>query len=97
MGVSQADEKLPLTERQQRILDFERNWSQREGQKEDAVREEFGLSTARYYQVLNAMIDSAEALSYDPMLVRRLQRVRDVRMGTRLLRDHGRAALPQEH
>lgn len=84
VGANQPDDKVLLTERQRRILDFERDWTHRDGPKEDAVREEFGLSTTRYYQVLNSMIDSPAALSYDPMLVRRLQRVRDARMGARI-------------
>jgi hypothetical protein len=74
-----------LADRDRRILDFERDWMQHAGAKEDAVRAEFGLSTARYYQVLNAVIDSPEALSYDPMLVRRLQRMREARMRARML------------
>ncbi|MEO6941542.1 MAG: DUF3263 domain-containing protein [Terrimesophilobacter sp.] len=79
-----------LTERDRHILDFEREWSRHAGAKEEAVREQFGLSAARYYQVLNAVIDSPAAIMYDPMLVRRLQRMRDARTSARtLLRSHG--------
>ena len=79
-----------LTERDRRILDFEREWVRHAGAKDDAVREQFGLSAARYYQVLNAVIDSPAAIMYDPMLVRRLQRMRDARTNARtLLRRHG--------
>lgn len=74
-----------LPERDRRILDFERDWTQHAGAKEDAVRAEFGLSTARYYQLLNAVIDSPAAVVYDPMLVRRLQRMREARMSARTL------------
>lgn len=74
-----------LGERDRRILDFEREWIRRPGVKDEAVREEFGLSAARYYQVLNAVIDLPAAIAYDPMLVRRLQRVRDARMNARTL------------
>jgi hypothetical protein len=72
-----------LSERDRRILDFERDWTRHVGAREDAVRTEFGLSAARYYQVLNAVIDSPAAIVYDPMLVRRLQRMRDARMRAR--------------
>ncbi len=75
-----------LAERDRRILDFERDWTRHAGAKEDAVRAEFGLSAARYYQVLTAVIDSPAAIVYDPMLVRRLQRMRGARMNARILR-----------
>lgn len=75
-----------LADRDRRILDFERDWTRHAGAKEDAVRSEFGLSAARYYQVLNAVIDSPAAIAYDPMLVRRLQRMREARMSARVLR-----------
>ena len=67
---------VPLSERQQAILDFERTWWQLEGSKEAAIRERFALSTTRYYQLLNELLDSSEAAEYDPLVVRRLQRLR---------------------
>ena len=67
---------VPLSERQQAILDFERTWWQLEGSKETAIRERFALSTTRYYQLLNELLDSPEAAEYDPLVVRRLQRLR---------------------
>lgn len=75
-----------LADRDRRVLDFERDWTRHAGAKEDAVRAEFGLSSARYYQILNALIDSPAAIVYDPMLVRRLQRMREARMSARTLR-----------
>jgi hypothetical protein len=71
---------------EQRILDFERSWTSRPDGKDAAIRAEFGLSTARYYQLLSALIDSPVALRTDPLLVRRLQRVRDARAGARAAR-----------
>jgi hypothetical protein len=70
-------------ERDRAILDFEREWCQHPGAKEDAIRQTFGLSPARYYQVLGKLMDSEAALAYDPMLVKRLQRVRDDRRSSR--------------
>jgi hypothetical protein len=70
-------------ERDRAILDFEREWWQHPGAKEDAIRQTFGLSPARYYQVLGKLMDSEAALAYDPMLVKRLQRVRDDRRSSR--------------
>jgi hypothetical protein len=70
-------------ERDRAILDFEREWWQHPGAKEDAIRQTFGLSPARYYQVLSKLMDSEAALAYDPMLVKRLQRVREDRRSSR--------------
>ena len=62
-----------LSEREQEILAFERQWWKYAGAKEQAVRELFDMSATRYYQVLNALIDRPEALTFDPMLVKRLR------------------------
>ncbi len=55
-----------LSERDQQIIGFERQWWKYAGAKEQAIRELFGMSATRYYQVLNALIDSPAALAYDP-------------------------------
>lgn len=83
-----------LPQRDARILDFERAWWRHAGAKEEAIRSEFGLSAARYYQLLNSLIDSPDAVRHDPMLVGRLQRARDARTRARAARvfriaDHG--------
>ncbi len=75
-----------LSDVQVRVLDFERDWTDRVGPKDAAILSEFGLSSARYYQVLSALIDSPVALRHDPLLVRRLQRVRDSRARARAAR-----------
>jgi len=75
-----------LDPRERAILDFERQWWKHAGAKEDAIRSEFSLSAARYYQVLGALIDRRDALVYDPMLVKRLQRMRDARSAARAAR-----------
>jgi len=68
-----------LTELELEILAFERQWWKYAGAKESAVREKFDMSSTRYYQVLNALIDRPEALEVDPLLVGRLQRLRTAR------------------
>ena len=78
-----------LGDRERRILDFERDRLRHVGAKEEAIRLHFGISAARYYQLLNALIDSPAALVHDPMLARRLQRVRDGRMSARAARPGG--------
>ncbi len=78
-----------LSERDARILDFERQWWKYAGAKEQAVRELFDMSATRYYQVLNALIDSPAALVHDPMLVKRLRRMRASRQRARSARRLG--------
>jgi len=80
---AQAEEHSSLDERSRRILAFESRAFGHPGAKAEAVRAEFGLSAARYYRLLGELIDSPAALRHDPMLVKRLQRMRDARAATR--------------
>ncbi|HOA87467.1 MAG: DUF3263 domain-containing protein [Microbacteriaceae bacterium] len=75
-----------LDARDRAILDFERDWPQHVGAKEEAIRAELQLTPSRYYQLLGRVIDSREALAYDPMLVGRLRRMRDAREAARRAR-----------
>ncbi|WP_235738034.1 DUF3263 domain-containing protein [Nocardioides alcanivorans] len=78
-----------LSQRDADILEFERHWWKYAGAKEQAVREKFDMSSTRYYQVLNALIDKPEALAADPLLVRRLRRLRAARQRQRSARRLG--------
>jgi hypothetical protein len=78
-----------LSDRDRDILEFERQWWKYAGAKETAVREKFDMSSTRYYQVLNALIDRPEALEADPLLVRRLRRLRAARQRQRSARRLG--------
>jgi len=71
------------------VLDFEREWAVRRGDKDAAIRSRFGFGSARYYQVLFALIDAPAALRHDPLLIRRLQRLRDTGTRSRLARTLG--------
>ncbi|HEX2069918.1 MAG TPA: DUF3263 domain-containing protein [Actinomycetota bacterium] len=71
------------------ILDFEREWWRLSVPKEVAVRQRFHMSAARYYHLLNRVIDRPEALQYDPMLVRRLRRLREMRRRKRFAKRLG--------
>lgn len=86
---SEDHEAARLTSREQEVLAFERQWWKYAGAKEQAVRELFGMSSTRYYQVLNALIDRPEALVHDPMLVKRLRRMRQSRQRARSARRLG--------
>ena len=78
-----------LAERDLEILAFERQWWKYAGAKEKAIRDLFDMSATRYYQVLNALIDTPEALVADPMLVKRLRRLRATRQRSRSARRLG--------
>jgi hypothetical protein len=65
-----------LDERALQILAFERRWWKHAGSKEQSIRDTFGLSATRYYQLLNGLLDDPEALKHDPVLVGRLRRLR---------------------
>ena len=75
---------MALTQRDRDILDFERSWWTATSPKDVQIRERFELSTTRYHQILNEMLDTEEAMAYDPLVVRRLQRQRDRRRRARL-------------
>jgi len=78
-----AQRRSDLDERSRDVLDFEREAWKLSVTKERAIRERFGFSPSRYHQLLHKVIDRPEALVYDPMLVRRLRRVREVRRRAR--------------
>ncbi len=71
------------------LLDFEKNWWSLAGSKETEIRERFDMSTTRYYQLINALIDTEAALAYDPLLVKRLRRLRQTRQRARSARRLG--------
>ena len=75
---------MALTDRDRAILDFERSWWTETGPKDTAIRERFELSGTRYYQLLTELIDDQDALDYDPLVIRRLRRVRERRRRARV-------------
>ena len=62
-----------LSERDMRILAFERRGWRSPGVKEQAIAEVLDMPATRYYQLLNELIDQPEALAFDPVLVKRLR------------------------
>jgi hypothetical protein len=88
----QAPETGTISARDREILAFEREWWKHVGSKEQAVRERFGVSATRYYQILNELVESPAAMAEDPMLVKRLRRMRATR---RRLRTARRLGLPE--
>jgi hypothetical protein len=91
-GSAEGADEAGLTRREREILAFERQWWKYAGAKEQAVKDLFDMSATRYYQVLNALIDRQEALEHDPMLVKRLRRLRAARQRARSARRLGMQA-----
>lgn len=81
--------KPALGDREQRMLALEREWWKYSGAKEQAIRDLFSMSATHYYQLLNALIDTEAALAHDPMLVKRLRRLRSTRQKARSARRLG--------
>jgi hypothetical protein len=72
-----------LTELEVRLLEFERTWWRHTGSKESAIKELFNLTPTAYYQMLNNLIDRNQALLAEPILVKRLRRIREARSASR--------------
>ncbi|MFV0427176.1 MAG: DUF3263 domain-containing protein [Beutenbergiaceae bacterium] len=85
----QASVQGTLSERDCQILDFESQWWKYAGAKEAAIRELFDLTATRYYQILNGLLDNPAALAAQPMLVKRLRRMRASRQRDRSARRLG--------
>ena len=85
-----------LTQRDTDILDFERCWWKHAGVKEQAIRERFDMSATRYYQLLNDLLENPAAMNYDPILVKRLKRLRTYRQRKRVARLLGAEYSPQQ-
>jgi hypothetical protein len=80
-GSTEVDDGL--TERERQVLAFERRWWRHAGAKEQAIRDLFDVSSTRYYQMLNGLLDNPAALAHDPVLVKRLRRLRATRTRAR--------------
>ncbi len=89
LSFANQDPSSELSERDRGILEFERQWWKYAGAKEQAVRSLFDMSATRYYQILNGLIDTPQALAFDPMLVKRLRRLRTARQRARSARRLG--------
>lgn len=65
-----------LSDLEQQVLEFERQWWKLPMAKEHAIADTFSMTGPAYYQMLNALIDRQAALAADPLLVKRLRRMR---------------------
>ncbi len=90
------EEHGALSQRDLDILDFERTWWKHAGVKEQAIKERFEMSATRYYQILNELLEQPAAMEYDPILVKRLKRLRVYRQRQRVARLLGAEYSPQK-
>ena len=86
---SNQDRESTFGDRERDILEFERFWWKYAGAKERAIKARLDMSATRYYQLLNQIIDMPDAVAYDPILVKRLQRLRAFRQRERVARRLG--------
>ena len=82
--------RTTLSDQEQQILQFERQWWRYAGAKEQAIRDQFSLNATRYYQILNRLLDDPAAMEFDPLLVKRLRRLRESRQRARTSRSAAR-------
>jgi Protein of unknown function (DUF3263) len=75
-----------LTQRDIEIMDFERSWWKHAGVKEQAIKERFDMSATRYYQLLSDLLENPAAMAHDPILIKRLKRLRSYRQKQRVAR-----------
>ena len=73
-----------LTSRERAILDLERCWwTEGWPTKEAAIRDRLGMSKAQYYAALDAVVGTATGFAYDPLVVLRVRRAKQVRRRAR--------------
>jgi hypothetical protein len=68
---------MALSDRDRAILDFERDWWLEPGTKEAAIRVRLDLSPSRYRELLYGIVDDPESMDVDPLVVRRVRKVRE--------------------
>jgi len=65
-----------LSERHAAMLDFERSWWENNDPRDQVIRARFQCSPDEYHEELTAVLDDPAALAHDPLVVRRLKRLR---------------------
>lgn len=74
-----SSDRAALSDDQRSMLELERQTWRHRGAKDQAVADLFGLTSTRYMQLLNRLIDEPAALAHDPLTVNRLRRLREHR------------------
>lgn len=81
-----------LTEKDQKVLDFEGSWWTYPGPKDRAIRDYLGMSATRYYQALRRLMEDEAAVRYAPLVVYRLRKMRRDRLDSIARRIQGDGA-----
>ncbi|MCT1458419.1 DUF3263 domain-containing protein [Aestuariimicrobium sp. p3-SID1156] len=81
--VPEAQAEVGLSDRDAAILAFEKSWWAADASKASEIRERFNMSTTAYHQILNGLLDNPHALAAEPLLVKRLRRLRESRQKAR--------------
>ena len=82
-GQGEPRDLVELSELEQAVLRVEREWWKVARTREAAIRELTGLSEARYYLLLSALLDQERIWRADPVLVDRLRRLRERKLAER--------------
>jgi hypothetical protein len=80
---------MALSDTHRAIIDLERTWWTEPGPKERRIREALAMSPSAYYRALVGLLDDDDAMTYDPLVIRRVQRTRERRLRSRF---EGRSA-----
>lgn len=72
-----------LSEFEAKALEFERGWWQYGATRDLAIRHAMGMNSVRYHLLLTRMLDQEHVWRADPVLVDRLRKLRDERLGER--------------
>ena len=65
-----------LSERSAAMLDFERAWWNIDEPRDQVIRARFQCSPEEYHAELTTVLDDPAAMDHDPLVVRRLKRLR---------------------
>ena len=65
-----------LSERHAAMIDFERSWWNNSRPRDQVIRARFQCSPEEYHAELTAVLDDPAAMDHDPLVVRRLKRLR---------------------
>jgi hypothetical protein len=65
-----------LSERHAAMLDFERSWWNNDDPRDLVIRARFQCSPEEYHAELTKVLDDPAAMDHDPLVVRRLKRLR---------------------
>lgn len=82
----EKDNPNQLTSIEEKVLTIEESWWKLAPTKDRAITQELGISPMKYYIILSRMLEDKRVWKAKPVLVDRLQRLRDAKADERQLR-----------